>query len=67
MKGPQVKLARRKFLFAAAAGGVAATAAVVATTHSHQSALKPRARADRTGSGYQLTEHVRNYYRTTRI
>ena len=64
MKSPASKLSRRNFLLAVGAGGVA-TAAVVAGG-------KPQAQTKKTGAvtggkGYQLTEHVRKYYETTKV
>ena len=64
MKPGQAKLSRRNFLFAAAAG-TAATAAAVGINATQSS--KPKKQADASGQGYQLTEHVRNYYRTAKI
>lgn len=58
---------RRQFLFGASAASVAAVATLVVTTPpiaSRASAGKAKAAA---GSGYQLTEHIRNYYRTTAV
>ena len=64
MKSSQSRLSRRNFLLAVGAGGVA-TAAVVATKG-------PQAQPKKTGAvagskGYQLTEHVRKYYDTTKV
>ena len=58
---------RRQFLFGAGAASVAAAAAVVIA--KPPAALRPAAGKGKTaaGSGYQLTEHVRNYYRTTAV
>jgi hypothetical protein len=56
---------RRKFLAALGAGGAAAAAAVV--TQSGKQDVAPVAKTAPEGAGYQLTEHVRNYYRTTKI
>jgi hypothetical protein len=56
---------RRHFLLAVGAGGAATAAAVVG-----QGLTKtvPGAGAEPTGGkGYQLTDHVRRYYRTTKI
>lgn len=61
----QGKLSRRNFLLAAGAGGVVATAAVVVTQSGERT--EKRAAAPETGKGYQLTEHVRNYYRTAKV
>ena len=65
MKGPQAKVSRRTFLAAATAGTAATAAAIVGKKASDASSR----RSDVTESkkGYQLTEHVRNYYRTTKI
>ena len=57
---------RRQFLFGAGAASVAAAAMVVVKPPA---AVRPAAGKGKseTGSGYQLTEHVRNYYRTTAV
>ena len=66
MTQSKTKLSRRNFLLAASAGGAATAAAIVAGTSS-----KPKpARADgdkRSGKGYQISEHIDNYYRTTKV
>jgi hypothetical protein len=60
------KLSRRHFLFAMGAGGVAATAVVVAGKGRESQPKKQREKtAD--ASGYRLTEHIQNYYRTTKV
>ena len=60
------ELSRRRFLFALSAGsaGAAAAAAVPALAASANAA---DANGDAAGSGYQETEHVRDYYATTRL
>ena len=64
MKSSQSRLSRRNFLLAVGAGGVA-TAAVVATKGPR---AQPKKAEAVTGSkGYQLTEHVRKYYDTTKV
>lgn len=64
MKGTQSKLSRRNFLLAVGAGGAAATAALVAKGRQAQ----PKKDEAVGGSkGYHLTEHIRNYYRTTKV
>lgn len=58
---------RRQFLLGAGATSVAAAAAVVATV---KPGAIPKADAKskvQGGRGYELTEHVRNYYRTTAV
>ena len=58
------RLSRRNFLLAAGAGGVATAAAIVAKNpQSPQSSDKSK-RATR---GYHASEHVNNYYRTTKV
>lgn len=66
MKSSQSKLSRRNFLLAAGAGGVAAGAALIAVKGgTGKLTAKP---AKIVGSqGYHLTEHIRNYYRTTQV
>ena len=59
------KLSRRNFLLAASAGGVATAAAVVATKTASTSA--PASGDKRATRGYQSSEHVNNYYRTTKV
>ena len=65
MKTTKAKLGRRNFLLAVGAGTAAAGAAIVSKTN-------PEGASSRDGSsdakkGYQLSEHVRNYYRTAKI
>ena len=69
MQESQPKPSRRGFVFGAATAGAAA-AAVVALPRVQQVAevpvtelKEPPAR----GGGYQLTEHVKRYYRTTLV
>jgi hypothetical protein len=57
---------RRQFLLGAGAASVAA-AAVVATVKP-AAVIPPGGKVKATsGRGYELTEHVRNYYRTTAV
>jgi hypothetical protein len=68
MSEPQSKLLRRTlFAGAGAAGAVAAVATVlpqmVQQAESTPQAKQPPAR----GGGYQLTEHVKRYYKTTLV
>ena len=68
MQESQSKPSRRGFFFGAAATGAAAAAMVALPGTSElvpeQQALKP---APEKGGGYSLSEHVKHYYRTTRI
>ncbi len=59
------KISRRKFLAAVGAGS-AATAAVVASKMAGD-APATTAQTVPQGQGYQLTEHVRRYYETTKV
>jgi hypothetical protein len=61
----QTALSRRSFLLAAT-GGTAATAAALLVKQQPQRAARTTQRVESKG-GYQLTEHVRNYYRTAKI
>ncbi len=64
MKTPASRLSRRNFLLTVGAGGVA-TAAVVAGKNPQS---QPKKAESVSGSkGYQLTEHVRKYYSTTKV
>jgi hypothetical protein len=65
MKTSTSKLSRRKFLFAVGAGGAATAAAVVAAKGPQ--AQPKKAEAVNGSKGYQLTEHVRKYYETTKV
>jgi hypothetical protein len=59
------RLSRRNFLLAASAGGVATAAAIVATKNS--SSPQPTDKSKRETRGYHASEHVNNYYRTTKV
>jgi hypothetical protein len=68
MSQPQSKLSRRSlFAGAGAAGAVAVTATMlpglVQQTDSAPQVKQPPAK----GGGYQLTEHVKRYYKTTLV
>jgi hypothetical protein len=60
------RLSRRNFLLAVGAGSAATAAAIVANN-------KPQETQPATGSGkratrgYQASEHINNYYRTTKV
>lgn len=63
MSQKNAKVSRRNFLLTVGAGG-AATAAVVITGKQ----VLPEAKTDSRGSrGYQVSEHINNYYRTTKV
>lgn len=65
MKSPKSKLSRRNFLLAVGAGGVAATAAIV--THQNHDAQSGKQAEVPESKSYRLTEHIQNYYRTTKV
>jgi len=58
---------RRVFAGAGTVGALAAAAAVLPLGKpAVQAATEPKAAPDTTG-GYQLTEHVKRYYETTKV
>ena len=59
------KRSRRNFLVAVGAGSAATVAAVAAKTVEPSAAESTR--TGRKSSGYQVTEHIRKYYRTTLV
>ena len=63
------RLNRRSFLAGAGAVSVAGAAALVATQAkpSAPALVKTSKASVEPGAGYQLSEHVRNYYRTTTV
>ena len=66
MSEHKAKLSRRNFLLAVGAGGAASAAAIVAKTVPQ---AQPVANADdkKKTKGYHASEHIRNYYRTTKV
>ena len=68
MQDSQPKPSRRGFFFGAAATGAAA-AAIVALPGAPSVVAQPQEpkSAPEKGGGYSLTEHVKQYYKTTRI
>jgi hypothetical protein len=65
MENSKTKKGRRTFLLAVGAGGAAAVAAIGAKTVPPTKETGAKREPD--GKGYQLSEHVRNYYRTTLV
>lgn len=65
MKTSKARLSRRNFILAVGAGTAASAAAIVAKKETAGPASKDKGAESKTG--YQLTEHVRNYYRTAKI
>lgn len=65
MTDKKARLSRRNFLLTMGTGGAAAAAAIVAgnsTTAPAQSGTDKRATR-----GYHASEHINNYYRTTKV
>ena len=60
------RLTRRNFLLTLGAGG-AATAAAIVATKSPSTKPVPATSDKRATRGYQASEHVNNYYRTTKV
>ena len=58
---------RSKFLTALGVGGAAAAAAVMTQRAGRPEPVASAKTAAPQGKGYQLTEHVRNYYRTAKV
>ena len=66
MTEKKAKLSRRNFLLTVGAGGAATAAAIVATKSTTSSATQSN-KDKRATRGYQASEHVNNYYRTTKV
>ncbi len=58
-------LSRRNFLLTVGAGGVATAAAIVGKNASTPAASDSRDK--RATSGYKVSAHIENYYRTTKV
>ena len=59
------RLSRRNFLLTVGAGGAATAAAIVAKNSAQSSPSSDKTK--RATRGYHATEHVDNYYRTTKV
>ena len=59
------RLSRRNFLLAVGAGGAATAAAIV--TKNVAQAPAASGQGKRATRGYHASEHVNNYYRTTKV
>jgi hypothetical protein len=58
------RVSRRGFLLAMGAGGAATAAAMMV---KNGASSPPAGKGRRASRGYQATEHVSNYYRTTKV
>lgn len=64
---PDANLRRRNFLLTATLGSAGAVAAAVTGGALPQAEAQAPATAENAGRGYRVSEHVLNYYRSTRI
>ena len=60
------RLSRRNFLLAVGAGGAGAAAAMLAKGVP-QAETNAEAEDEAKRKGYHVSEHIRNYYRTTKV
>ena len=68
MQESQPKPSRRGFFFGAAAtGAVAAVAIAVPGAPALEASLEVTKPVPEKGGGYSLSEHVKRYYKTTRL
>ena len=65
MSEKKVKLSRRNFLLTVGASGAAAGAAAMVAKTPGEAAPQPGDK--RATRGYQASEHINNYYRTTKV
>ena len=65
MTEKKAKLSRRNFLLTVGAGGAATAAAIV--TSKKDTPPAESGKGKRATRGYHATEHVNNYYRTTKV
>ena len=65
MTEKKAKLSRRNFLLTVGAGGAATAAAIVAGKSNPS--VPQTGKDKRATRGYQASEHVNNYYRTTKV
>ena len=65
MSQKKAVLSRRNFLLTVGAGGAATAAALVGRNASTRSASDRKDK--RATSGYKVSEHISNYYRTTKV
>ena len=65
MSGQAKRLSRRNFLLTVGVGGAATAAAIVAKTSGTQAVEKEKSK--HTTRGYHASEHINNYYRTTKV
>ncbi|HUF20575.1 MAG TPA: twin-arginine translocation signal domain-containing protein [Burkholderiales bacterium] len=61
------KLSRRRFLAVAGLGGAGAAVGAVAAAQPAPAVATGNAPDGQKQKGYQVTEHIRKYYRTARV
>jgi hypothetical protein len=66
MTEKKAKLSRRNFLLTVGVSSAAATAAAV-VAKSRDTVSAETSKDKRATQGYQASEHVKNYYRTTKV
>jgi hypothetical protein len=64
---PSTDLHRRRFLLSLSATGAGAAAAAMSTLPASAAAPEPAAGTSTDDAAYRETEHVRDYYRTTKL
>jgi len=62
----KAKLSRRNFLLTVGASGAAATAAAIVAKTPEGASLE-KSKDKRATRGYEVSEHINNYYRTTKV
>jgi hypothetical protein len=65
MSQKKAVLSRRNFLLTVGAGGAATAAAIVGKNAA--TGVTPGSKDKRATSGYKVSEHIENYYRTTKV
>jgi len=67
MSDKQAKASRRGFFLAASAAGAAAASATWMKSKAPTESLDAPKPAPERGGGYSLSDHVKQYYKTTRV
>ena len=60
----KLDIKRRKFMLAV---GVGSAGAIAVALSGNQTPQKDETASANKAAGYKLTDHIRNYYRTTRV
>ncbi len=67
MKEPKSRLSRRTLFAGAGTAGALAAAATLLPARPQPAAATPAQEPPERGGGYQLSEHVKRYYQSTRV